>query len=143
MARTTPAEYVEKWTRRTKGATEDYRRGIEKVSEAPGEAAARQADMMLANITRAIQDGTWANQVRRVSLAEWKEKTLTKGVGRIAAGVDAAANKQQAMAQELLAAVDDVSNQVRGMPKGTLEDGINRMVAFARGMSQRAPRRRS
>lgn len=141
MAKLTPQEYAEKWGRRMKGSTEDIRRGVEKVSEAPGQAAARQADVMLQNLTRSIQDGTWARQVGRVSLQEWKEKTLSKGVNRIAAGVDAAMPRQVAMAQDLLAAVDSVAEEVRRMPKGTLEDGINRMTAFARGMAARAPRR--
>lgn len=141
MAKVTAQEYAEKWARRMKGATEDVRRGVEKVTEAPGTAAARQADAMLAGVQRAVQDGTWARQVARVTLQEWKDKTLNKGINRIAAGVDAAQTRQVAMAQDLLAAVDSVAAEVRNMPKGTLEDGINRMTAFARGMSQRAPRR--
>lgn len=141
MAKVSPNEYVDKWLRRTKGATEDYRRGVEKVTEAPGQAAARAQEAMLANLTRSITDGTWARRVAQVSLNEWKEKAIQKGAGRIAAGVDAAATKQLAMAQELLAAVDSVAEEVRRMPKGSLEDGINRMTAFARGMAARAPRR--
>ncbi len=143
MAKVTPQEYAEKWARRMKGSTEDVRRGIEKVTEAPGQAAARSADAMLAGVTRSVQDGTWARQVARVSLQEWKEKALSKGINRIAAGVDAAQSRQVQMAQDLLAAVDSVADEVRRMPKGTLEDGINRMTAFARGMSARAPRRQA
>jgi len=43
MARVNASEYAEKWGRRTKVATEDYRKGVERVSQAPGEKAAAQA----------------------------------------------------------------------------------------------------
>jgi len=39
MAKVTEAEFVEKWARRLKGATEDMRRGADRVTEAPGEAS--------------------------------------------------------------------------------------------------------
>ena len=40
MAKVTPQEFAEKWARRTQGATQDYIRGIDRVTEAPGVKAA-------------------------------------------------------------------------------------------------------
>jgi len=40
MAKVTPDEFVEKHARRLKGAVEDMRRGVEKVTSAPTAAAA-------------------------------------------------------------------------------------------------------
>lgn len=142
MARTNPQEYAEKWSRRLRGATEDIRRGVNRVDVAPGEKAAAAQDAMLQNLTEAVNSGLWASQVRAVSLADWKEATLNKGVARIPQGVEAATPKMVQIAQELLPAVDAAAEAAKRMPNVTLEDRINRMVTFAREMHERAPRRR-
>lgn len=137
MARVNAQEYAEKWSRRLKSSTEDIRRGIGKVSEAPGVAAARQVNLMKSNLNKSIDDGTWAAQVSAVPLQEWKDAAGKKGVDRIAAGVDAASPKQAAMATALLANVDASVSEANAIPRGTLEDNINRMTTFVRGMAKR------
>lgn len=137
MARLNPSEYAEKWGRRLKGSTEDIRRGIQRVTEAPGVAAAAAQDLMKSKINEAIDNGTWASQVRSVTLQDWQGAATNKGLQRIGAGVDAAQPRQVAMAERLLAAVDASAAAARRLPKGTLEDSINRMTTFAREMNKR------
>lgn len=141
MARVNATEYAEKWGRRLKGSTEDIRRGIARVTEAPGEAAARSQELMKAKLNAAIDDGTWASQVRGVPLQDWQAAATAKGINRIAQGVDSAQPKQVAMAERLLAAVDASASVVRRMPKGTIEDSINRMTTYVREMNSRKLRR--
>ncbi len=141
MARVTAEEYADKHARRLKGATEDIRRGIERVSEAPGKKAAAAQSRMMENLMASIQDGTWAAQVSKVSLQEWKDSAIGKGIGRIAAGIDAAQPKQVAMAQKLLAAVDATLTEVNRTPRGDLETNIARSANWARGMNKRKLRR--
>ena len=137
MAKVNANEYAEKWGRRLKGSTEDIRRGINRVSVAPGEAAAAQIELMKANLMKSLEDGTWERNVRAVGLDEWKDKILNKGLQRIGAGVDAAQNKQVAMAEKLLAAVDASVEVVNRTPRGDLETNISRMTTFAREMNKR------
>lgn len=137
MAKVTAQQYADKWGRRLKGATTDIRQGVERVSTAPGQKAASQADKMLAGIQAAISDGKWQRAVGAVTLEEWKDATLQKGIGRISSGVDSSLQSQVQMAEKLLAAVDSVKSQVDNMPDTTLDDRINRMVAFSRGMSEK------
>lgn len=141
MARLSPAEYAEKWGRRMKGATEDIRRGISKVTEAPGVAAARAVDRMRTNLNAAIDDGTWGAQVGAVTLSEWQKATGDKGVARVAAGVDQAMPSQTKMAERLLDAVDQSVAAVERLPKGTLEDSVARASTFIREMHARKLRR--
>lgn len=141
MAKVTPDEYAEKWARRLKGSTEDIRRGVEKVTVAPGIAAAKSAEKMLARLTEAVQSGMWANQVGAVSLDDWKTAFNVKGIGRIAAGVDAATPSQVVMATKLLKAVDESAAIANALPKVTLEDSINRMTTFVREMNKRKLRK--
>lgn len=141
MARTNAQEYAEKWGRRLKGATEDIRTGVQKVTQAPGIKAARAQDKMQANLNAAISDGTWAAQVSSVTVDEWKDSTIKKGLQRIAQGVDSASPSQVAMAEKLLAAVDAAVAKVGSLPSNTLEDNINRAATFMREMSARKLRR--
>lgn len=137
MAKLTPAEYAEKWGRRLKGSSEDIRRGISRVTEAPGVAAAKQADLMKTKINEALDSGRWARNVAAVSLEDWKKKATDKGIARIGVGVDAAQTSQVQMAEQLLAAVDATKAEVEQTPRGDLEANITRMTTFARGMHKR------
>ena len=134
MAKLTPEQYAEKQARNLKNSLPDIRMGIERVSSAPGQAAAAAQQRMKDNLNKAIDDGRWAEKVRGVSLEEWKTAALTKGVDRIAQGIDAAHAKQVVMAGRLLAAVDSSAAKVRSMPKGTIQDSISRMTAFVEDM---------
>jgi hypothetical protein len=132
----TPEQFVEKHARRLKGALEDMRRGVEGVSSAPGAAAAKKLDKMRAGIVRSLDDGTWARRVGAVSLEDWKKSMLEKGLNRVASGVDGAASKVQAFATQLLSAEAALQTTISGMPDLTLEDSINRMTSWVRGMSK-------
>jgi len=132
----TPEEYAEKHARRLKGATEDIRRGVNAVTEAPGKKAAEKADKYLAGIQEAVQSGKWQSRVSAVTLDEWKDRMLNVGVNRIAQGVDASRDKVQKFAEQLLAYQQNLQSEIERMPDVTLEDSINRMVTWVRGMSQ-------
>jgi len=136
MAKVTPEEFADKHSRRLKGAIDDVRAGVEKVTVAPGQAAAKKADKMLSNLTARVQDGTWAKRVSAVTLEDWKDKMVNKGLNRIAGGIDAARPKVVNFASQLLPAVDAAQSKVKAMPDLTLEDSINRMTTFVREMSK-------
>lgn len=137
MAKVNASEYAEKWGRRLKGSTEDIKRGIQRVKVAPGIMAAKQKELMKQKLIESIDNGTWEANVSKVTLQEWQEKILEKGVGRIGAGVDAAQAKQVGMAEKLLANVDASVAIVNQTPRGGLEDNIQRMTTFAREMNKR------
>jgi hypothetical protein len=141
MAKMTGAQVAEKWGRRLKGATQDIQNGINNVTSAPGAAAAAQVNTMKNNLNKAIDDGTWQRQVSRVSLDDWKKAALNKGVGRISAGVDGAANKAAASFDKVLSAVDGALGAIASTPRGDLEQNIQRSATFQREMAKRAPKR--
>ncbi len=136
MAKLSTQEYVEKWQRRTTGAAPDVQRGIQRVDSSPTEAAAAKKDKMLANVTAAITSGKWESGLRRVSLGDWKKATIEKGIPRISQGVNGAAAKVADFASQLLPYQDSLKSQISSMPDLTLEDNINRMTTFVRGMSK-------
>ena len=136
MAKLNPKEVTEKHGRRLKGAIEDMRMGIEKVTASPTAAAAAKQDKMKAKINAAIDSGKWAAGLRAVSLEEWKDKITTKGLPRIAAGIDGASVKVEKFYGQLLPHIDRVQADVKRLPDLTLEDSINRMSTFIRGMAK-------
>ncbi len=135
MARLTPAEFQEKHARRLTASVEDIRRGIDRVTVNPCELAVLKKDKMLANLTAAVNDGRWEKGLKRVSLEDWKTKTRDVGVGRIAAGIQAASAKVIAFAEELLPHIDAGQAKLKTMPDITLEDNIARMSTFVRHMA--------
>ncbi len=135
MAKLTAAEFREKHARRLTASVEDIRRGIDRVTVNPCELAVAKKDKMLANLTASVVDGRWERGLARVSLEDWKTKTRDVGVGRIAAGIQAAGPKVEAFAEELLPHIDAGQAKLKSMPDITLEDNIARMSAFVRHMA--------
>lgn len=136
MAKLTAVEFQEKHARRLKASVEDVRKGIDRVTENPCEKAAAKQDKMLANLTRAVNEGKYAAGLKRVPLEEWKRKARDIGVNRIAAGIDGAKSKVIAFAEELLPHIDRQQAKIAAMPDVTLDDNINRMTSFVRGMAE-------
>lgn len=136
MAKLTAAEFAEKHARRLKASVEDIRRGIDRVTESPMEKAVAKQDKMLANLTASVTNGKWATGLKRVPLDQWKRKARDVGVNRIAAGIDAAKDKVTSFAEELLPHIDRQITKISTMPDITLDDSINRMTTFVRGMAE-------
>ena len=135
MARVTPEQMAEKWARRTSAASQDYVAGINRVTEAPGVAAAAKQDKYVAGVQEAAASGKWANRVASVSLADWKRLAADKGAGRIAAGVQGAQTKYQRFAREFLPFLDGIVAEVNAMDDTTLEARIQRSVEYQRKAS--------
>jgi len=136
MAKLTAKEFQEKHNRRLKAATEDMRLGVERVTEAPTLKAAKSVNKMRVNILKSIDDGKWEAGLKRVSLEDWKSKMINKGVGRVAAGIDEAADKVVAFAEKLLPHIDAGKAAIDKLPDVTLEDSIQRMTTFTRHMAK-------
>lgn len=136
MGKKTPAEIAEKWARNLKGSVPDITAGVNRVTEAPGAKAAAQQEKMLARLTESVRDGTWGRRVSAVSLEEWRGHMLNKGVGRIAAGVDAAGPKVEDFHGQLSTHQEGIQGKLKGMPDLTLEDSINRMSLWTREMAK-------
>lgn len=136
MAKLTPEEFQEKHARRLKGAIPDIEKGIARVSSSPTAKAAAKVDKMRARLLAKIDDGTWASRLKGVTLEEWKSKAIEKGIPHIAAGIDGARDKVVNFAGQLLPHIDKVKGEIDKMPDLTLEDSINRMATFTRGMSK-------
>lgn len=133
--RTTPAEFAALWKQRLDASTDRIKAGVEKVTVAPGIAAAKAEDKFRLHIIEAIESGRWAGEVSRVSLADWKTAMLDKGIPRIRAGTTAAVGEMEEFGSALFKHIETGQTAIDTLPSVTLDDNIERMTRFIRHMS--------
>lgn len=136
QVRLTPSEYREKHARRTKAAVEDMKKGVARVTEAPGAAAAAKEDKMRQKLNEALDSGKWKRNVAAVPLEEWKSKMINKGAARVAAGIDEAGPKVEKFGEQLISHQNSLLGKIDGMPDLTLEDSVSRATEWIRGMAK-------
>ena len=132
---TTPARAASKWSRNLQASTSEIRAGVEAVTDSPMEKAADAVDKYAEGVRRAVESGKFVSRLRATPLSLWKSNTLDKGIQRIAAGAQAAEGKMEAFFTQLLPFQENLSRTVDAMPDVTLEDSIQRMTAWTRGMA--------
>jgi hypothetical protein len=130
----TPDQISTKWGNRLKQSVQDIQRGIDAVSDSPMEKAAAAQDKMLQNLTAAIQNGSWANGLRKVSLTDWKNVTKTKIGSALPAGVDAAIPKRKAFDNYLVNTLNNVLPEIAAMPSMTIQDSVARVTRLMQHM---------
>ena len=131
MALPTADAAAAKWAQNLAASTQRIQAGVQGVSTAPGQAAAHQKGVWASNVA-AAQD-KWASRVAAVTLGEWQQATITKGIPRIASGATAAQPKMMAFMTQLL---PFIASQKGSLPaRGGLEQNIARMTQWARAMS--------
>lgn len=141
MARVNAQQWLDKWGRRLNAAGPDIQNGVNRVTTAPGQAAAAAAPLMLQRLTESVTSGVWARQVSKVSLADWQSAMTNKAIPRISQGVTAAQKNKTGSITALLSAVDQAAAQSNALPKGGIEQSIARATTFMRAMSQLAPKK--
>lgn len=132
MTALTPDQVAAEWASRLSGAGQKIQAGVQGVTVAPGQAAARQKQVYVANVT--ARADKWASRVAAVPLSEWQQSMVNKGLPRIASGAQAAQPKMAQFMAKLLPFQQNLKGSLP--PRGNVDQNINRMVAFVRGMSQ-------
>lgn len=129
-----PSAAADKWAGNLSRATEDMKRGAEAVTEAPGKKAAAQADLWLRKINES--KAKFARRVASVSLEDWKQAYVDKGLARVGQGAQAAKPKMTQFLGELLPFQERALSELERMPRGDFAQNIQRMVAWSEKMHQ-------
>jgi len=102
--------------------------GVNAVTESPMEKAALKADAYLAGVQRAVQSGKYAANLRKVTLSDWKQAMLKKGIQNMQNGYMNSKAKFTRFMTDFLPFARSVSDQIKAMPKGTIQQGKDRMM---------------
>jgi hypothetical protein len=136
MARVDAAGWLQKWSTNLNGAGTYIKNGVQRVQTAPGQSAAAASDRMLAGVTNAVSSGRWAKAVSGVSLAQWQDAMVNKGIPRLQQGTAQAVKTKGDKIAALLSNVDAATASIQSLPKGGLQQGIQRATAYMTKMSQ-------
>ena len=128
----TPDQIAARWAQGLSGATQKIADGVNAVTVAPGQAAARQKTVWAQNTAAAADK--WAQRTAAVDLPSWQQAMIQKGAPRIATGAAAAQPKFASFMTQLLPHIQSVKSQLPA--RGNLDQNIARMTQFVRGMSQ-------
>jgi hypothetical protein len=118
------------WAQKFGASGAKWTAGVNSVTVAPGQLAARAKQLWLTNTTAAAD--RFAANSAKVSLQDWQTTTVAKGAPRLASGAQAAQPKVEAAFAKLFPAIQNAVNALP--PRGDIEANINRAGQFARAM---------
>lgn len=124
-----PNSVAAKWASRTASASSEYQAGIQRVTTAPGQAAAAKFEKYRQGVIDNAEK--WRRNVASVQLEEWRQRAVSIGASRFAAGAQASQDKFSRFAAEFFPHLEAGLNRVRAMPDTTLEQRLERARAMA------------
>jgi len=134
MPMLTPAQISQKWLSNYQGAATAMTQGAQAVNQAPGVAAAAAVQTWLTRLQASA--AKWQAKVSAVTLQEWQQAYINLGIPRGQAGAAAKQAKYTTFITAYMAFLQTAVAQVKAMPKGTLQAGINRAVAMINASAQ-------
>lgn len=130
----TPQQTARKWNSRLKGATTEIREGVEGTDKNPMQLAAANPEKWLFGVQNAVDK--FVAGLNRVSIEDWKRRTIDIGIPRIAAGADAAVPAMEVFFAELADFQNTINSELDRMADVTLEDAIARATFQIRRMAE-------
>lgn len=134
MAHGTAQEVADKWAQNMGNAAQSMTAGVNRVTEAPGQAAVAKQQKWILALQSADVQAKWARKTGAVSLQSWKDSMNNIGVQRATQGATQKKQKMVNAMSTLLPYIDQVASQVRAMPDNTPADREQRALAMMRGM---------
>ena len=136
FAHGTAEEVADKWQRGISNSQQDMTAGVQRVTVAPGTAAAAKKQKFVSAMQDPATFDKWERGVRSVSLGSWQNSMVTLGIPRAAQGAQQKKDKMVNAMNSLLPFVDNLRNTVKSMPDNSQADREQRMLAWSRGMRQ-------
>jgi hypothetical protein len=100
MAAKTGTDAAAKWVAGMGSANQTMQQGAQAVTESPGALAARRSDAYLAGVQANVEK--FKRNAQAVSVEDWRQAYLTKGLPRVASGAAASQQKFATIMDELI-----------------------------------------
>ena len=128
----TTQQVVDRWAARGAASGDTVTRGVNAVTDSPTEKAAQAKQRWIDGVNRAAQSGRYEQGLRRVTLQEWRDAMIKKGVPNMVNGYTNGKAKFQRFMETFLPYVREGAARVRAMPKGTIDQSIARAAEMIR-----------
>ena len=128
----TADEVMRKWAEAGANSAAAVRAGVNAVTESPTAKAAQRVDAWVAGVQRAKD--RYVNRLNAVTLNDWKQSMLGKGITNMGTGYADPLNQRKFLnfMRSFLPYVREGAARVKQMPKGTLQQAIDRAAAMIR-----------
>lgn len=127
-----PSDAAARWAQNFGASGTKWAAGVNSVTVAPGQLAARAKQLWASNTAAAVDK--FAANSAAVTLQDWQQTTVNKGQPRLAGGAQSAQPKVEAVFSRLFPYIASTVNSLP--PRGDLEANIARAGAFARQMAK-------
>lgn len=125
-----------RWAQNLAGSVDKIREGVNAVTVSPTQTAAENVSKYLSGVQNAVSSGRYVEGCMNVSASDWKSAFLSKGLNRIPQGANEAKPKMESFMNEWLPYEENLKNILSDMPRGTLEQNIQRASAAIRYNSE-------
>ena len=132
---------AQKWADRLGRAADSVKNGVNSTTVSPTELAAQAKDRWIAGVQRAAEEGRFEEGLRSVSLSDWQKAMINKGIPNMQTGAREGVTKVEKFMRDFLPFAANVSETIKSMPKGTLQDSIARAETAIRMLAQYRKRR--
>lgn len=130
------SDVAAKWSKNLASSGDSIRQGVQNVTQAPTQKAAQNVNAYVNGVNQAAASGKWQRGLNRVSLQDWQNATLQKGLPRITSGATAGKSKMESFMTQFLPHVDQLQNVLASMPRGDIEQNKARMLAAVDHMAK-------
>lgn len=127
---------LEKWKRNAGQSTEAFKDGVNGVKVAPTQKAAQNVEKYRAGVMRAIDDGSFVDNLNKVTLADWQQATADKGSRNYQNGISSISPRAAKNMADQQQYAEQVSVEIASMPSLTESDMEARMLANVRKMRE-------
>jgi hypothetical protein len=137
QGRKSAQQVVGKWQANLSAATKAMQDGAAGVTTSPTQLAAAALPAYLAGVQQAVASGKMAARLNAVTVQQWRDAYVSKGIPRVATGATAAAGKATQAFSTLLDRVYAVRDQVNSqIPRGGIAQNGQRSLLFQQLMHQ-------
>ncbi len=130
--RATPEEASQAWREGLGRAGPKIERGVDRVTQAPGQKAAAKKTAYVAGV-QAMAD-EWARRVAAVPLADWQQ-SVKDSLGRITGISDLKARKYSDRIAPVFSHMNSIMPSIDSMPTDSLDQRINKSSEYQRKMA--------
>jgi hypothetical protein len=125
-----PQEQAKKWAENLTRAKPSIRAGVQAVTQSPTQKAAAAVDKYREGVIRAVDNGSFVAGCNRVTLQEWKDKMINKGLANLETGVREGESRMAAFmakAAPYFKQAKEAASQVEGTGRAAAMEKMTRV----------------